>query len=146
MPKRKAKSKPEAPAPPAKKARYEPKKIYTVTYTHFIDDYKARGSDWSDYETLGTFCSRRRAVACADAKTLELVKEELENEDSQDEELAQYFVHDKDGQRRLNEELIKEDLYLLEDRWSEGEYVPRKYSVDVIETALDDRASDVESE
>jgi hypothetical protein len=45
---------------PQKKAKTEPKKLWQVVWTEFLDDYKARGSSWFDTDT-NHFASRKAA-------------------------------------------------------------------------------------
>lgn len=135
---------PDSNPAPAKKART----VYVVTVTHFTDDYKARGNDWSDGHTLGLFRSHRRAQARADRETLSIVQERLVDKE-EDSDFAEYWEHTSDGEgdaeRTLNMKRVHRDLYELEARFSEGEFVPRKFSIDIEEALLDDRASDEES-
>jgi hypothetical protein len=133
--------------PPAKKARkYEPKRLYTVKVTHYTDDYKARGSDWASSEDVGAFRSRKRANRCEEDELLKFVREQLEERGQDDEKYAQYWTAQEDeDEKSLDDDLIKEDLYELGERFAEGEFVPRTFSVDIETTCYDDRASDEES-
>jgi hypothetical protein len=131
--------------PPTKKARtYEPKVLYTVTKTVFRDDYKARG-DWSETTVLGTYLSHHRAVQREQQELLGIVCQELE--DRKDEEkYAKYWTQEEDDEEPgLDDDLITGDLDKLVEDVATGEFVMRKFSVDIETTIFDDRASDEES-
>lgn len=134
-------------APPAKRARAAT--IYTVTYTKFLDDYKARGNDWSDTTTLGSFRSKTRAYKRRDNKVFELVRERLADFEG-DPEYAKYWEYsndddDDEDSPPLNAKRVREDLVKLEKRLVKGEFVPVRFSVDVECASFDDRSSSEES-
>lgn len=147
---------PTEEAPPAKKQRaYAPVPVYVVSVTHFKDSYKARGNDWSESRTLGMYRSERRAKKREEAEIKSIVTEYLKERDGNSdlEEYWQFTSDDEDAdskdddsaERVLNMKRVRRDLCELEDRASEGEFVPNKFSVDIESVLFDDRASDEES-
>jgi hypothetical protein len=112
----------------------EPEKIWIVSATSFTDDYKPRGSDWSrhDCPTL----HRTHEGACAAAKKrleewLEGLIEEMDD-DKRDQRLAKLpSIRWADGAVSFDAAAEWTDLQAIVDKYFPGEFVKRKFVVEV---------------
>ena|SRR5688572_25137953 len=95
--------------------------VYSVTFTEFIDDYKARGDDWSSTDAPILFASRKSAEAYVHKELMKRITTHLE-EHSSDEAYEKYW---KKGV--LDTAMVEADFDELADDAQQGEFVPRSF-------------------
>jgi len=95
-----------------------PKPVYAVITTYFYDDYKCRG-DWSS-TNIRLFRSNKKAenYACS------IVIKKLEDYNKEEILLKA---------DTMSWRLMKENI----DEWFQGEFVPRRLGVEILETEID---------
>jgi hypothetical protein len=98
---------------------------WCVMITRYTDDYKPRGSDWSNVEYKGYFQHRERADECLRRKLIDLIEEEQCGNDEEDD--------DGDLQDKSLEELES-----LAEKYMPGEFVCKKFDWEREEIEFDD--------
>lgn len=140
--------------PAAKKAKPN-NVVYTVTFTNFLDDYKARGSDWSDSSAPKLFSTYAKADKYVDRELLRRVTNYLDERED-DEDYAEYWhaegevTHDSDDEdevangdgstkkkRVLARSKVQRDLYELAEKAQEGEFVSKTFDYAINEEVVD---------
>lgn len=99
-----------ANVPLTKKTKREKKGpffIYTVTFTEFRDDYKARGDDWSNARAPLLFTSHEKATRYVDRQLYGKVCEYLEENQSEDD--CRKYWHLEDEKSTITGEEEDED-------------------------------------
>lgn len=94
------------------------KSVYTVIVTYFRDDYKCRG-DWS-VTNIKLFRSNKKAENYARS----IVIKNLEH-DNKEEILLKADT--------MSWRLMKENI----DEWFQGEFIPRRLGVEILETEIE---------
>lgn len=144
----------DACMPPTKKQRTMPKRVFVITCTRFVDDYKLRGDDPSTVEQVWI----RRTMAGAERLVKEEEREKIEEyiDDQYDEEESAKYKKalwssddddDDDGERRrglmmFDDDAIDADWDKLYARAILGEFVPRRFEWTIQEVEMDEDDDD----
>lgn len=108
--------------------------IWSVVFTHFSDDYKCRGDDWSTTEKPRLFSTKEKAEKYARKKLDIWIRDHIQGRD----DFAELI--DKDG------ELIGDPLELIESDLNKGEYVCRLIDCTITLVFLDEEDDSTESD
>ncbi len=125
---KKRKAEEEKAEQPTKKAKVEPRKLWQVVWTTFLDDYKARGNDWSETDTYH-FASRKAAERFLFNKLHEWVEDEREQITGEEEE-----AEDDKAWRDAHKGLEAMEGYV--EGFTDGEFVPCKLHWSLEEVVL----------
>ena len=122
------------------------KAVFVVTVTHFLDDYKPRGSDWSTNEKSKIFTTLKAAQTFERHRTIEFIEKNarwppLNGEDQQ------YFVSDCDGAfgGETLKAVYRKDWDVLQDLLEQlnvGEYVSQVFECCTNKIVIDECAKD----
>lgn len=96
--------------------------VWCVLLTHYNDDYKPRGDDWSSTQGPYLFRSQEKAEEYLRQKLLEICDEEMHGMDDADT---------ADTKHQLEEALKDNDLEAVEavvEELVKGEYIVRRWS------------------
>jgi hypothetical protein len=128
-----------------KKKRKDPNKkvvekeyVWIVTTTHFTDDYKARGGDWSSSDSIPF-----RTYEDAEETAKYIMLQFLEDQGEPNEEGLDNIYESLDIERGKPLKLASLDYEQLEDivcGLSEGEFVPQTFSCIIEKKEIGDSA------
>lgn len=123
------------------KEEEKPAVYWVVEVTHFTDDYKPRGGDWSHSERVRLFSTREKAESCLCKVLVEQIEEHIQSYGPVKEDCCKLkgYPNCFDEDDELKKE-VRNDFRLLSemvDHISEGEFVNTTFSYHMYTVEVD---------
>lgn len=125
------------------KKENETKSLWSVTITHFTDDYKPRGGDWSSSDEPKMFTTERQANRWLRRYLMDWCFSEIRDRDQGDDDDNKRYEELKKRYNAIYDSKRYDDIKALAEELAIGEFVARRLSWKVDEVEIEEDMPEV---